>query len=134
MLLQNRLKNQSGDPIIQVLKEYGSLFYIECYPGQLNQMFINLLNNAIDALEEAYGLGDSSSPQTPESGESNNPIPTIRIITEKIDADRVAIRIADNGPGITESAKNHLFDPFFTTKPHHNSNFGENFSLTRPCI
>ncbi|MBO1350559.1 MAG: PAS domain S-box protein [Hormoscilla sp. GUM202] len=116
MLLQNRLKNQSGEPIIQVHKEYGNLPKIECYPGQLNQVFIGILNNAIDALEEFYGLGDSSSPQTPESGESNNPIPTIRIITEKIDADHVAIRIIDNGPGITESAKNHLFDPFFTTK------------------
>jgi len=95
MLLQNRLKNQSGDPIIQVLKEYGSLFYIECYPGQLNQVFINLLNNAINALEEAYGLGDRSSPQTPELGQSKNPIPTIWTSAEKIDCDRIAIRIAD---------------------------------------
>ncbi|MGK7901297.1 MAG: PAS domain S-box protein [Hormoscilla sp.] len=117
MLLQNRLKNQNGEPIIQMLKEYGSLPEVECYPGQLNQVFINILNNAIDALEEAYGLCDSSSPQTPESGNSTNPIPTIRIITEKIDSDRVAIRIADNGPGITESAKKNLFNPFFTTKP-----------------
>jgi len=117
MLLQNRLKNQKGDPIVLVFKEYGELPEVECYPGQLNQVFIGILNNAIDALEEFYGLDDSSSPQTAESGESNNPIPTIRIITERIDADRVAIRIIDNGPGITESAKNHLFDPFFTTKP-----------------
>ena len=117
MLLQNRLKNQGGDPIIQVFKEYGELPEIECYPGQLNQVFISILNNAIDSLEEFYDLRDSSSPHILESGESTNPIPTIRIITEKIDAGRIAIRIIDNGPGITESAKNHLFDPFFTTKP-----------------
>jgi signal transduction histidine kinase len=126
LILQHRLKATGEYAEIQVLKEYGDLPYIECYPGQLNQVFMNLLANAIDALEQKR-LRDSSEIPTA--------VPCIRIRTEIKDrgslfnSQRLAvpndltsrtnilIRIADNGVGITESARKQLFDPFFTTKP-----------------
>lgn len=100
MILQNRLKPKSDRPAIEIVKEYGSLPLVECYPGQLNQVFMNILSNAIDALEE----GKTSTP-------------TITIHTEQLDSNWVQIAIADNGLGIPEQARNRLFDPFFTTKP-----------------
>ncbi|MBO0351553.1 PAS domain S-box protein [Phormidium pseudopriestleyi FRX01] len=113
LILQHRLSQ------IQVVKEYGKLPLIECYPGQLNQVFMNILANAIDAVEERKGLpgepGNGKFP-TPNSA-SRNPSSTINIHTELTEDDFVVIRIKDNGPGLTETVKNHLFDPFFTTKP-----------------
>jgi PAS domain S-box-containing protein len=112
LILQHRLKEQPSHPKIQVRKEYGSLPLVECYAGSLNQVFMNLLSNAIDALE-------------------TQPEPrVITIITEAVSShsslvsgreqrttDFVVIRIADNGPGISQEVKKHIFDPFFTTKP-----------------
>ncbi|GAB1541621.1 AAA family ATPase [Scytonema sp. NUACC21] len=103
LILQNRLKPNSDFLGIEVMKEYGKLPRVECYPGQLNQVFMNILTNAIDALTEGIGKEILTSPQ-------------IRICTEVVD-NRVVIRIADNGIGMTEEVKNRLFDPFFTTKP-----------------
>ncbi|MGB6166928.1 MAG: ATP-binding protein [Geitlerinemataceae cyanobacterium] len=99
-ILEHRLKARSNFPKIQVIKEYGQLPPIECYAGPLNQVFLNLLVNAIDALEESQILD-----------------PQIRICTELIDSDWVAIRIVDNGKGIPDLLRSRLFDPFFTTKP-----------------
>lgn len=109
LLLQNRLKAKPDHPAINVAKHYGALPLIECYAGELNQVFMNLLANAIDALEE-QGIGDSETEAT------SNSTPTISIHTEVLDPARICIRIADNGPGISESAQLRLFDPFFTTK------------------
>jgi len=111
LILQHRLKGKSEHPDIQVIKEYGDLPEVECYPSQLNQVFMNLVANAIDALEESMLSCVLSEPR-------RSPIdrPTIRICTELID-DQVCIRVADNGLGITEEVKHRLFDPFFTTKP-----------------
>ncbi|MFB2922836.1 ATP-binding protein [Aerosakkonema funiforme] len=104
LILQHRLKAKGGHPEIQVIKEYGELPLVECYPGQINQVFMNLLSNAIDALE----MG---------TGENNVfPIPTIWISTQVI-GDRVRICIADNGPGMTQDTHKQMFEPFFTTKP-----------------
>ncbi|MFP4103637.1 sensor histidine kinase, partial [Coleofasciculus sp.] len=105
LILQNQLKAKPGYAEINIVKEYGDLPKVECYVGQLNQVFMNLLSNAIDALEES---------RTTDNGKNH---PTIRIRTEAIAPNRVAIRIIDNGPGITEKTQRQLFDPFFTTKP-----------------
>ncbi|MFN6563754.1 MAG: AAA family ATPase [Nostoc sp. ChiSLP01] len=106
MILQHRLKTKSEYPAIEITKDYGNLPEVECYAGELNQVFMNVLSNAIDALEE-------SLVKNPEKMAS----PSISIHTEQVDADRVEIRIADNGLGMPESVRRRLFDPFFTTKP-----------------
>jgi PAS domain S-box-containing protein len=108
-ILQNRLKASGKHPEIQVIKEYGTLPKVECYAGQLNQVFMNLLTNAIDAIDE------QNQKRAIEDIQANPSI--IRVRTEVLDNQQVAIRIADNGPGMTEQVKARLFDPFFTTKP-----------------
>lgn len=111
LILNNRLKASSNRPGIEVIKEYGKLPKIECYAGELNQVFMNIVANAIDALEEENGKWRM------ENEENNQlPIPQIRIRTEVTDNNWVAVRIADNGPGIPEEVQGKLFDPFFTTK------------------
>lgn len=101
LILQHRFKGKGGLPGIQVVKAYGNLPQVECYPSQLNQVFMNLLSNAIEALE--------SRP--------NHPGPkTIRIRTEVLGGDRVLISIADNGMGINPILQDQIFEPFFTTK------------------
>jgi two-component system, NtrC family, sensor kinase len=104
MILEHRLKSKPERPAIKIVKEYGNLPLIECYAGQLNQVFMNILANAIDAVE---------------TGIQNNSIiqPTIYIISEVINHQQILIRITDNGIGITEEVKQRLFDPFYTTKP-----------------
>lgn len=108
MILENRLKAQADQLGIQVIKNYGDLSLVECYAGQLNQVFMNIISNAIDALESAAARGKWSNGVTPA--------PTIRITTAQVAGDRVTIRIRDNGIGISEAVKHRLFDPFFTTK------------------
>ena len=119
MILQSRLKGHSDRPEITVSKHYGNLPQVECYAGQLNQVFMNLLSNAIDAINEqienascrAINTTDSLSPL------ASCPLPIITIHTE-INADnQILIRIADNGAGIPAAVRERLFDPFFTTKP-----------------
>ncbi len=110
MILQNRLKASFDRSQIQIIKSYCELPLVECYAGQLNQVFMNLLSNAIDALEE-----QNSEEQKTEA--SPNSTPTINIHTEVLSTDRVLISIADNGAGISETTQQRLFDPFFTTKP-----------------
>jgi len=111
LMLQHRLKQTESRPAIEVIKDYGKLPLIACYVSQINQVFMNLFNNAIDALE--LGCGE----YTPLTPDTKDPKPWIRISTELTNLDTVRIRIADNGPGISESARSRLFDPFFTTKP-----------------
>jgi hypothetical protein len=109
MILQNRLKASGKHPEIQVIREYGNLPLVECYAGQLNQVFMNLLVNAIDAIDEQNQKRTLAEITTNPS--------FIRVCTELVNDHEVAIRIADNGPGMTEDVKQRLFDPFFTTKP-----------------
>ncbi len=109
LILQNRLKQTSGNPGIEIVKEYGDIPLIECYAGQLNQVFMNLISNAIDAL-------DSYNNQQTFQDIQANPSQII-IRTNLHNSDRITIQIADNGPGITPAVKQRLFDPFFTTKP-----------------
>ncbi|MFQ3617864.1 MAG: PAS domain S-box protein [Cyanobacteriota bacterium] len=109
MILHNRLKSRSGREEIQVIKEYGSLPPVECYAGQLNQVFMNILSNAIDALEERDQQRAIVDQQTQPS--------TIRIKTQVLPDHQVSIHIIDNGPGMLPSVRQRIFDPFFTTKP-----------------
>ncbi|MCL1467962.1 response regulator [Argonema galeatum] len=106
IILQNRLKPKAERPGIQVIKEYGDLPFVECYAGQLNQVFMNLLNNAIDAVQE----------QNRETT-LQHPSPCIWIRTSVLNSDRVKISIKDNGLGMSDSVKAQLFQQFFTTKP-----------------
>ncbi|MGL5195398.1 MAG: PAS domain S-box protein, partial [Chroococcales cyanobacterium] len=105
MILKNRLDSQGNRPEIEVIKTYGTLPNVECFASELNQVFINILTNAIDAIDEAYRQGN---PQ--ETGK-------IWIQTQVLPGDRIAIQIKDNGCGIPETSLPRLFDPFFTTKP-----------------
>ncbi|HIK26725.1 MAG TPA: GAF domain-containing protein [Oscillatoriaceae cyanobacterium M7585_C2015_266] len=100
LILQHRLQAKKEQQSIEVIKEYGQLPLVQCYPAQLNQVFMNLLSNAIDALEE----GNTSQP-------------TIWIRTQVQQGNRAIISIADNGPGIPTAIRDRIFDPFFTTKP-----------------
>ncbi len=108
-ILQNRLKAHSERPEIEVIREYGQLPMVECYAGQLNQAFMNIVSNAIDALETMNG-----SRRIEEIKANPNKI-TIR--TAVLPDQQVEIAIADNGPGIPEDVRSRVFDPFFTTKP-----------------
>ena len=101
MIIQNRLQNTSKSREIQVMRNYASLPLIECYASELNQVFMNILLNAVDALENCDKLEKK----------------IIRISTVLYDSEIVRISITDNGIGMTEQVKNRLFDPFFTTKP-----------------
>jgi predicted ATPase/signal transduction histidine kinase/tRNA A-37 threonylcarbamoyl transferase component Bud32 len=108
MILQHRLKASPTRPAIQVIKEYGKLPPVACFPGQMNQVFMNLLANAIDALEE------SNQGKTFAEIEKNPNVITIR--TQVAD-NQLMIHITDNGPGMSEETRQKLFDAFFTTKP-----------------
>jgi two-component system, NtrC family, sensor kinase len=99
MILQHRLQAQGDRPAITVVKNYGHFPNIDCFPGQLNQVFMNLLTNAIDAFEPV-----TASP------------PQIEIHTKQLDCDRLMIIIRDNGKGMPAAVQAVMFDPFFTTK------------------
>jgi PAS domain S-box-containing protein len=105
MILKNRLEAQGNRREIEVIKNYGTLPNVECFARELNQVFINILANAIDAIDEASRQGN---PQKPGK---------IWIQTQVLPGDRIAIQIKDNGCGIPETSLPRLFDPFFTTKP-----------------
>ncbi|MEO1378250.1 MAG: ATP-binding protein, partial [Cyanobacteria bacterium J06635_10] len=113
MILQNRLKAQPKHLNIKIIKEYGNLPQIDCYPGQLNQVFMNIIANAIDALEEQIG---NSGWKTESEKEDICKDFQICINTQLIDDGWISISIYDNGPGIKKEVLNKLFDPFFTTK------------------
>ncbi|MDZ8025374.1 MAG: ATP-binding protein [Nostoc sp. DedQUE11] len=104
LILQNRLKIQSNHPSIEIIKEYGQLPLVECYAGQLNQVLMNILTNAIDALENLSFINQPGNRQ-------------IFIRTFVLNCNWIAIEIADNGRGMLPEVQKRVFDPFFTTKP-----------------
>jgi predicted ATPase/signal transduction histidine kinase len=111
LILKHRLKANGKRGAIEIVKEYGEVPPLEGFPGQLNQVFMNILANAIDALEE-------SADQLPEERrDPHAPLGCIQIRTETInEADRVCIRISDNGVGMSPQTQQHIFDRLFTTK------------------
>ncbi|TVU52277.1 MAG: PAS domain S-box protein [Arthrospira sp. PLM2.Bin9] len=109
MILDNRRKEKPNHPAIQVYKQYGDIPQIECYAGQLNQVFLNLINNAIDAICDRY------KKQTLQ--QIINDPGMIWISTMLTEEKTVQIRIADNGIGISPDIISKVFDPFYTTKP-----------------
>jgi signal transduction histidine kinase len=108
LILQNKLESKGKIPAIKILKEYDNLPPVVCYAGQLNQVFINILNNAIEAIERV---------REKRLVEDYSYSPQIRIRTELLEPNDIVIRIADNGSGMTENEKRRIFEPFFTTKP-----------------
>lgn len=108
LILQSRLRARGSYPEIAVIKDYGNLPLVECYSGKINQVFMNLIGNAIDAIEE-YNAGRSVA-------EAKANRSKIKIRTEVQNSNAV-IRISDNGPGMPEEVSQQLFEAFFTTKP-----------------
>lgn len=107
VILQHRLKASGDCAEVNVVRSYSDLPLLECYAGQLNQVFTNILANSIDALEEKRKrVSDGLTDEAPE----------ITIETKRVGLDRICISIADNGEGMPESVRNRVFDPFFTTK------------------
>ena len=100
LILQHRLQSNSKHPEIAVMQKYGQLPLVNCYASALNQVFMNIINNAIDALESS----------------DINRTPTIIIQTELREQKNVVISIADNGIGMSQCLQNKIFNPFFTTK------------------
>ncbi|MEH2159971.1 MAG: ATP-binding protein [Nostoc sp.] len=110
LILKHRLKNNKIRPAIQVVKNYGELPPLPCFPGQLNQVFMNLLANAIDALEESNsGLSFDDIKKNPNQITINT--------TRTKDTNHALIRIQDNGVGISADVKQKMFEHLFTTKP-----------------
>jgi signal transduction histidine kinase len=103
LILDYRLQGPGTGKPIQVVKKYGDLPLLDCYAGEINQVFVNLLNNAIDAIESQEKPG----------------IITIKteLINPSSEAQKIKVSIADTGSGISEALQKHIFDPFFTTKP-----------------
>jgi signal transduction histidine kinase len=108
MILRNRWKTQDFRPAVEIVKQYGEIPLVECYAGQMNQVFMNILVNAIDALDER------DEKRTFSECEDN---PSIIWINTAVIDEWVQITIADNGTGMSEATQRQLFDPFYTTKP-----------------
>ncbi|WP_413166684.1 ATP-binding protein [Capilliphycus salinus ALCB114379] len=101
MMVEGKLKASAKSPEIKVIKEYGELPEVECYAGQLNQVFLSLIANAIEALNE-----------------SQIPQPTLTIRTQYFaESSHIQVQVQDNGKGIDPTIQDKIFDPFFTTKP-----------------
>jgi signal transduction histidine kinase len=106
LILQNGLKAKPDRPEIEIIRDYGNLPPVECHAGKLNQVFMNLISNAIDALNTAL-----------ETQRFVHKTPNITIQTYLTNEQQCCIRIADNGPGIASEHLPKIFNPFFTTKP-----------------
>ncbi|MFN3361948.1 MAG: response regulator [Pseudanabaenaceae cyanobacterium] len=103
LVLGHRFKPRNKRPEIKVVKKYGDLPLVKCYLGQLNQVFINILANAVDAFDEYFQNGGDRSPQI--------------VICTRAEGDKVCIHIRDNGPGMPDQVRERIFEPAFTTKP-----------------
>ncbi|MEM1173076.1 MAG: PAS domain S-box protein [Cyanobacteria bacterium P01_H01_bin.35] len=116
LILQNKLKNKPQEKAIQIIKDYDNLPKVECYVSQINQVFMNIISNAIDALAEKRSKNFNPTGMNENLDILDN-LPTITISTKVTSSQEVTIIITDNGTGITNTVRNKIFDPFFTTKP-----------------
>jgi len=108
LILQHRLKSHDSRPAIEIIKEFGKLPLVECYASQLNQVFMNIIVNGIDAIEErCHKLSVSEAEKNPGR---------IAIWTGVTPQNTVMVKISDNGMGIPEAVLDRIFNPFFTTK------------------
>ena len=114
LILQHKLKKNGDGSGIQLIRDYGELPEVNCYASGLNQVFMNILSNAIDAVE--LGVGRSEKKAKSENALFQIFESRIQIWTEVCAKNFVRIYIADNGPGMTEEVRSRIFDPFFTTK------------------
>ncbi len=101
LILRHKLQGCGDRPNVEVVRNYGKLPKVSCYPGQMNQVFMNILANAVDALTDI---------------ETPIPNPQIRICTESTNVGTVVIQISDNGQGMTQDIQQRIFEPMFTTK------------------
>lgn len=108
LILQHRLRATTALPEIQVVRDYGCLPLVECCPGQLNQVFMNILNNAIDALQSKPLASEPATDPRPRQ---------ITIRTACLEERWAQVAIADNGAGMSAEVQQQIFNPFFTTKP-----------------
>ncbi|OAB59135.1 hypothetical protein AY600_06685 [Phormidium willei BDU 130791] len=108
MVLQSRLKSQRNRPEIKLIKNYGDIPKLDCYASEINQVFLNILNNAIDAFDT---YGDS------QPNFRSNQEPTLSIETKQTGKSTIIIQIKDNGVGMSPAVSHRMFDPFFSTKP-----------------
>lgn len=110
LILNNRLQATTARPQIQVFEEYSNLPLVECYAGELNQVFINLFSNAIDALNEY------NKQRSLDEIFARQLAMTIRTVLLEANS-RIVIQVRDNGRGMTADVKERIYEPFFTTKP-----------------
>jgi two-component system, NtrC family, sensor kinase len=139
-ILQHRLKEKAQQPGIQVIKKFGDIPLVECFPGEVNQAFLNILTNAIEALEERMQHDYSFTPKIWISTEivnshlslisSNGIKATTQQNSQK---QKILIRISDNGKGILPHIQRHIFEPFFSTKPVGKGN-GLGLAISRKII
>ena len=115
VLLQHRFSRNVWRSKIIVERQYELMFPVECHAGPINQVFMDLLNNAIDAIDESWMRKTSNSPMLDPNIVLLSP--KVRIVTRAIDDDWVQIQISDTGLGIDDVIRSRIFDPFFTTKP-----------------
>jgi signal transduction histidine kinase/HAMP domain-containing protein len=116
LMLQSQLKESTTYPAIKITKEYGDLPLVECHAGQLNQVFMNVLMNAIDALKTCVITSEIQDLSTGLAIQLKSQDALKILIKTELLENEVIIRIIDNGIGMTEDTRHRLFDPFFTTK------------------
>lgn len=112
LILGSRIKDCGNQRVVEIIKDYSNIPAVECYPAQLNQVFMNLLSNALDAIEEAI----KAETLTNETS-TGSPNHKIWISTHLTGQERMEIRVRDSGIGLKETIASQVFDPFFTTKP-----------------